>query len=88
MSGAAIARQLLIARSGLTALVPANRIIAGVTPQATALPCIGITEVSSTDRLTLKGSAFIKVSETVQITVMAANYPDCKAVMAQARKAC
>lgn len=88
MSGAAIARQLLIARAGLTALVPAARIIAGVIPQATALPCIGITEVSSTDRMTLRGSAFIKVSETVQITVMASTYPACKAAMAQARKAC
>jgi len=88
MSGAAIARQLLIARAGLTALVPATRIIAGVIPQATLLPCIGITEIVSTDRMTLKGSAFVKVSETVQITVLAANYPACKAAMAQARKAC
>ena len=87
MSGAAIARNLLINSAGLTALVPSTRIIAGVIPQATALPCIGITEVSSTDRHTLKGGAFVKVTELVQITVLAATYPACKAALSQVRKA-
>jgi hypothetical protein len=88
MSGAAITRQLLVARAELIALVPSTRIFAGVVPQGTALPCIGITEVASTDRKTLKGVASIKVNDVVQITVMAPNYPSCKSAMAQARKAC
>ena len=87
MSGAAIARGLLVASTGLTALVPSTRIIAGVIPQGTALPCIGITEVSSTDRHTIKGMPVIKVTELVQITVLASTYPACKAAMSQARKA-
>lgn len=88
MSGAAIARQLLVARTALTALVPSARIISGVIPQGTALPCISVTEVSSTDRQTVKGQPVIKVTERVQITVMAADYVSCKQVIAQARKAC
>lgn len=88
MSGVIITRRLLTDSAPLVALVPATRIIAGVIPQGTALPCIAITEVSATDRQTLKGVAVIKVSERDQITVMAATYPQVKQIMTLARKAC
>lgn len=89
MSGPAIARELLIADAAYIAVVPAARNIIGVVPQATALPCTGITEVSSTDHRSVPGyrGAKVKVTSIVQITVMAANYPDCKAAMLKARRA-
>lgn len=88
MSGVVITRRLLTDSAALVILVPATRIIAGVIPQGTALPCIAVTEVSSTDRHTLKGVAFIKVTERDQVTVMAANYPAVKDIMRLVRKAC
>ena len=88
MSGLIIARNLLVNRSALTALVPALRIISGVVPQGTALPVISLMDISSTDRDTLTRAAFIKVTDRVQITVMAATYPAVKQVMAEVRKAC
>ena len=88
MSGVVITRLLLAARAELTALVPAARVFIGVVPQGTALPCLAITAISSTDRNTLTGSAFIKVTDRVQVTVMAATYPATKQVLAEVRKAC
>lgn len=89
MSGPAIARALLVDSGDLTALVPAARVFSGVVPQNTALPCIGITEVSSTDRLTVPGKrgGRVLVTSLVQVTVMAASYPACKAAMMAARGA-
>lgn len=88
MSGVVITRLLLAARSELTALVPAVRVFTGVVPQGTALPCLAITAISSTDRDTLTRAAFMKVTDRVQVTVMAATYPAVKAVLAEVRKAC
>jgi hypothetical protein len=89
MSSSAIARSILIADATLIALAPAARILAGVVPQGTALPCIGITEVSSTDHLTVEGhrSGKVKVTALVQITVMGTTYPECKEAMLKARRA-
>lgn len=88
MSGVIIARRLLTDSVALLVLVPSARILAGVIPQGTALPCIAVTDVSSTDRDTLSPRAVIKVTERVQITVMGATYAEVKAVLALARKAC
>jgi len=101
MSGAAIARQLLLASSNLFSAVPAARVVVGVVPQGTALPCIGITEVASTDNAPVRGNrprrfdeAFwwgdrpiTMVTAVVQLTVMAATYPACKDAMRQLRRA-
>lgn len=87
MNGVAALRQLLAAHAGLTALVPATRIGAGYLPQGTTLPAVSITSVSSTDRNLPNQGANRHVSERVQVTVLAANYPSQKAVMAQVKKA-
>ena len=88
MSGVIIARRLLVDAAGVIALVPATRIVAGIIPQATALPCIGLTDIINTDRNTLKAGSVVKVTERVQITAMAATYPALKALLTQIRRAC
>lgn len=89
MSASAIAREILVASAAMTAEVPAARILIGVVPQTTVLPCVGITEVSSSDHLTVGGhrGAKVKVTALVQITVMGTTYPECKEAMLAARRA-
>jgi len=87
MNGVVVLRQLLAGHAGLTALVPATSIGAGYLPQGTALPAVSITSVSSTDRNLPSQGATRHVSERVQVTVLAADYPSQKAVMAQVKKA-
>ena len=53
MSGVAIVRALLAANGGVTAVIPAARIKAGVLPLNATLPAISITQVSSVPRLTV-----------------------------------
>lgn len=88
MSGLVITRLLLVENAAVTALVPAGRIFAGIARQGTVLPLIALTDVSSTDRNTLNGEATIKVSERVQITVMATSMKELKTLMAAVRRAC
>lgn len=88
MSGVIIARRLLTDSAAVVAVVTAARIIAGVLPQGTALPAIAVTDVSSTDRQTVKGAVLILVTERVQVTVIAATYPDVKILMKLVRSAC
>lgn len=87
MNGVAVIRQLLVAHSGLTALVPASRIAAGYLPQGTTLPAISVTAISSVDRNLPNPGTVRHVSDRVQVTVLAANYPSQKAIMAQVKKA-
>ncbi|HEY0823058.1 MAG TPA: DUF3168 domain-containing protein [Ramlibacter sp.] len=89
MSAPVIAREILEADATLIATIPAARIIIGVVPQGTALPCIGITEVSTTDHLTVGGhrGGTVKVTSRVQITVMATTYVACRSAMLMARRA-
>lgn len=101
MSGAAIARELLMLSTALFSAVPSARVFAGIVPQGTAPPCVGITEVVSTDHSNVRGfraAAFgdadwwtarpiTKVTERVQVTVIASSYVECKSVMKQARRA-
>lgn len=89
MSGPAIVRGLLAASAPMIAVVPARSIIPGVVPQKTTLPCIGITETFASDHKTVDGhrGGPVKVTSLCQITVMAANYVDCKEAMALARAA-
>lgn len=87
MNGVAAIWQQLSAHAGLTALVPASRISAGVLPQGTVLPAISIMSVSAVDRNIPSPGAVRHVAERVQVTVMDKTYPSLKAVMAQVKKA-
>ena len=85
--GVAVIWSLLTANGALTGLVPVARIIPGVLPQGTPLPAIAITSVSSIDRNMPSPGSQRHVSERVQVTVMAQNYPSQKATLLAVKKA-
>lgn len=85
--GVAVIWAMLTADAAVTALVPVTRIAAGVAPVGTQLPAIAITSVSSTDRNILSPGEQRHVTERVQVTVMAANYPSQKAVLRAVKRA-
>lgn len=87
MSGVAAIRQLLAADAGLTALVPATRIAAGVMPQGTALPAVSIMSVSSVDRNIPNPGTKRQVVERVQVTALSATYPALQTILAAVRAA-
>ena len=87
MSAVKIIRALLVADAALTALVPASRIVTGIPAQKMALPLIALTEISRTDRNLIKGSTTSLSISRVQVTVMAANYPAQKTLLAAVRHA-
>lgn len=87
MNGIAAIRQLLAANQALTAIVPAARIAAGVLPQGTALPAISITLVSSVDRNIPAPVSKRRVTDRVQVTVLASTYPMQRQILAAVRKA-
>ncbi|MEX6725898.1 tail completion protein gp17 [Parapedomonas caeni] len=87
MNGVIVVRSLLVADTGVTALVPAVRIGAGMLAQGTSLPAISLMSVSSTDRNIHAPGPKRRVTERVQVTVLAASYPAAKAVMRAARAA-
>lgn len=88
MNGVATIRQLLVADSGVTTLVPSTRIAAGVMPQGTALPAISITSVASNDRNLPSPGATKHIVERVQVTILASKYPETKTILAAVRTAC
>lgn len=87
MNGVAAIRQLLASNAALTALVPSNRIGAGVLPQGTTLPALSVTLVSSVDRNIPQPGANRRVTDRVQVTVLAANYPQQRQILAAVKKA-
>jgi Protein of unknown function (DUF3168) len=88
MSGVKIIRTLLAADLPLLSLVPATRIMAGVLPQATALPAVSVTEVSTVELPHIDAqSPTTLVDARIQVTVMAADYPAQKALLDAVRKA-
>ncbi|MBK6297493.1 MAG: DUF3168 domain-containing protein [Sphingomonadales bacterium] len=87
MNGVIAVRSLLVADTGLTALVPVARIVAGMLPQGTDLPAISLMSVSSVDRNVPAPGAKRRVTERVQVTVLARAYPEAKAILAAVRKA-
>lgn len=87
MSAVRIIRALLVADAALVALVPANRIVAGIPAQGVALPLIAITEISRVDHNLIKGAPTSRCISRVQVTVMAATYPAQKALLAAVRHA-
>jgi hypothetical protein len=88
MSGSAIIRALLVADSAVTAAIPAARIKSGVLDEGTQLPAIGIVTVSFVERKTVKTEAKVRVTERVQVSILAADYASVKALPPKVRKAC
>lgn len=88
MSGINIINALLTADAAVTALVPATRIGAGVLPARTTLPAIGLAIISKVDRNIASPAAKVVVTERIQVTVMANDYPAKQALLAAVRKAC
>lgn len=87
MNGVIAVRVLLVADTGVTALVPAVRVVAGMLPQGTSLPAISLMSVSSVDRNILAPGPNRRVTERVQVTALAASYPAAKAIMRAVRAA-
>ena len=87
MNGVIAVRSLLVADTGVTALVPIARVAAGMLPQGTDLPAISLMSVSSIDRNVQAPGAKRRVTERVQVTVLARTYPEVKAIIAAVRQA-
>lgn len=75
MDGEAIVRALLVADLPVTALVPAERIVADMLPTGIQLPAIEIDRISAVDRNIPTPGTTRHVTERVQVTVAAANKP-------------
>lgn len=81
MSAVAIMRTLLTQHAPLLALVPAERIFAGIIPQNTPLPAVAIEEIDGFEQSTiarLQGTTMQR--RRVQVTVCALSYASQKAV--------
>ena len=87
MNGVIAVRSLLVADTGVTSLVPVARIAAGMLAQGTDLRAISLMSVSSVDRNVPAPGAKRRVTERVQVTVLARTYPEVKAIIAAARRA-
>jgi hypothetical protein len=87
MNGVIAVRSLLVADTRVTALVPVARIAAGMLPQGTDLPAISLMSVSSVDRNVPAPGSKRRVTERVQVTVLARTYPEVKAIIAAVRTA-
>ncbi len=87
MNGVIAVRSLLVADTGLTTLVPEARIAAGNLQQGTVLPAISLMSVSSVDRNIPAPGPKRRVTERVQVTVLARTYPETKAILAAIRTA-
>ena len=87
MNGVIAVRSLLVADIGVASLVPVARIAAGMLPQGTDLPAISLMSVSSVDRNVPAPGAKRRVTERVQVTVLARTYPEVKAIIAAVRQA-
>jgi hypothetical protein len=87
MNGVVAVRALLVAHAPLTSLVAATQIVAGVVQQGSALPALSLMSVSSIDRNIIKAGAVRRVTERVQVTVLAATYPAAKAILKVVRQA-
>ncbi len=87
MNGVIAVRSVLVADTGVTALVPIARIAAGMLPRGTDLPAISLMSVSSVDRNVPAPGAKRRVTERVQVTVLARTYPEVKAILAAVRNA-
>ena len=87
MNGVIAVRTLLVTDTGMTAIVPPARIAAGMLPQGTDLPAISLLSVSSVDRNIPAPGPKRRVTERVQVTVLARTYPEAKTLIAAIRAA-
>lgn len=87
MNGVIAVRSLLLGDLRLTGLVPEARIAAGTLPQGTALPAIALMSISSVDRNVPSPGPKRRVTERVQVTVLARAYPEAKTIIAAVRAA-
>jgi len=87
MNGVIAVRTLLVTDTGMTGLVPPARIAAGMLPQGTELPAISLLSVSSVDRNIPAPGSKRRVTERVQVTVLARTYPEAKTLIAAIRAA-
>lgn len=87
MSDVKVVRYLLANNAPLVAVVSTARIQAGLVPQGTALPAIAVTHVSTVRRQHIAAAAKEYCIARVQVTVMAADYPTVKSVLALVRSA-
>lgn len=85
MSGTAIMRTLLSARTSVTAIVPAAKIYAGTVPQGAFTTAISVRPVSSNEQWTTARNLHTKmIRERIQVTVYAKDFP----TMERLLKAC
>lgn len=76
MSGVAILRALLAADVRVTAIA-GSRVLAGVVPQGTALPALGVSKISANEEPTISRRTSTRlVRERVQVTSLAKTYPE------------
>lgn len=87
MDGVAAVRSVLVADAALTALVLADNIAAGPLPLAGTLPRLMLESISAVDRNLPSPGATRHVRERVQVTIMARNYPEQKAILRAVRRA-
>lgn len=87
MNGVITVRSLLVGCTAVTALVPEARIVAGSLSLGTMIPAIAIMSVSSVDRNIPAPGAKRRVTERVQVTVLARAYPEAKTLIAAVRAA-
>lgn len=87
MSGIAALRSVLVDDAALIALVPPERIAAGVLPLNTTLPFIELSSVSVVDMNIPTPGATQFVAERVRAAVVAANDPELREVFAAMKRA-
>jgi hypothetical protein len=89
MNGVAIVRAALVANANVTSLV-GTRIYAGIVPQGTAMPALGITEISRVENPTVNNAqaASTLVTGRIQVTVLASDYAGKEALLDRVRRAC
>ena len=87
MNGVIAVRALLVENGALTSLVPDARITAGTLPQSTTLPAISLLSISRVDRNIPAPGVRKRARERVQVTALAATYPETKAILAAVRRA-
>lgn len=87
MSDVKVVRYLLANNSGLIAVVPATKIMAGVIPQGTVLPAIAVSHVSTVRQQLISAGVTQLCTSRVQITVHARTYVEQKSVLALVRSA-
>lgn len=88
LCGVAIVRYLLAHHAPLLDMVPSTSIVSGDIPIDTALPAIGVRQISGWAHKTISmDSAATRWRDRVQVSVLADNYPEKKAILAMVDQA-